>query len=162
ITSTYVSATTMTATVAATLIAKPGIAYVNTLSPHSGTGTNGLSNTLSFVINPAANPLPTISAISPNSAAAASASFTLTVTGSSFLPASDRSGGSQVRWNLGPTQSTLPVMNISGTQITASVDSSLLVNATAQPVTAIVTVYNPPSQSTSGGVGSGGGVSPNG
>jgi hypothetical protein len=151
--------TQITATVSAALIAKPGIAYVNTLSPHSGSGTNGLSNTLSFVINPAANPVPSISSISPNAAAAGDPTFTLTINGSSFLPTSD---GSQVRWNLGPTQSTLPIVSASATQITATVDTSLLVNATTQPVTAIVTVYNPPSPSTSGGNGSGGGVSPNG
>ena len=160
--STYVNATQMTATVAAALIAKPGTAFVNTLSPHSGTGTNGLSNTLSFTINPAANPVPSISSISPNAAAAGDPTFTLTINGSSFLPTSDPSGGSQVRWNLGPTQSTLPIVSASATQITATVDTSLLVNATTQPVTAIVTVYNPPSPSTSGGNGSGGGVSPNG
>ena len=160
--STYVSATTMTATVAAALIAKPGSAFVNTLNPHSGTGTNGLSNTLTFIVNPAANPVPTISSISPNSAAAGSASFTLTVNGGSFLPTSDPSGGSQVRWNLGSTQSTLPVLSVSSSQITATVDTSLLVNAGTQPVTATVTVFNPPSPSTGGGNGGGGGTSPNG
>jgi WD40-like Beta Propeller Repeat len=160
--STYVSPTTMTGTVAAALIAKPGTAFVNTLSPHSGTGTNGLSNTITFVINPAANPLPAITSISPNSAAAGSASFTLTVNGSSFLPTSDPSGGSQVRWNLGPTQTTLPIVSLSSAQITATVDTSLLVNATTQPVNAVVTVFNPPSPNSGGGSGGGGGTSANG
>jgi hypothetical protein len=159
---TYVSASTLTATVSASLIAKAGNAFVNTLSPHSGAGTNGLSNTLTFIINPAANPVPSISSISPNSAPAGSPSFTLTVNGGSFLPTSDPSGGSQVRWNLGATQSTLPIVSISSSQITATVDTTLLVNATTQPVSAIVTVYNPPSSSTGGGTGGGGGVSPNG
>ena len=160
--STYVSATTMTASVAAALIAKPGNAFVNTLSPHSGAGTNGLSNTLTFVIDPPGNPVPTISSIAPSSAAAGSASFTLTVNGGSFLPASDPSGGSQVRWNLGSTQSTLPIVSISSAQITATVDTSLLVNASAQPVTAVVTVFNPPSPSSGGSAGGGGGTSANG
>jgi hypothetical protein len=158
----YVNAGTMTATVAAALIAKPGSAFVNTLSPHSGTGTNGLSNTLTFVIDPPGSPVPTISSISPNSAAAGSASFTLTVNGGSFLQTSDPSGGSQVRWNLGSTQSTLPIVSISSAQITATVDTTLLVNASAQPVTAIVTVFNPPSPSSGGGTGGGGGTSANG
>jgi hypothetical protein len=167
IATTYVSATAVTAVVPAALIAKPGTAFVNTLQPHSGAGTNGLSNTLSFVINPAPNPVPVISSISPNTAAAGSPSFTLTVNGSAFLPKSDPSGGSQVHWNLGPTQSTLPIVGISSTQITATVDTSLLVNATSQPVTATVTVYNPPAPATgSGGVtnpsGGGGGTSANG
>ena len=159
---TYVSTTQLTATIAASLIAKAGTNYVNTLSPHSGAGTNGLSNTLTFIVNPTPNPVPSISSISPNTAAAGSASFTLTVNGGSFLPTSDPSGGSQVHWNLGGTQSTLPIVSASGSQITATVDTSLLVNATSSPVTAVVTVYNPPSQSSGAGTGSGGGVSPNG
>jgi hypothetical protein len=162
---TYVNAGSVTATVAAALIAKPGTASVNTLNPFSGTGNNGLSNTLTFIINPPGNPVPAVTSISPNTAAAGSPSFTLTVNGSSFLPTSDPSGGSQVRWNLGPTQSTLPIVAISGSQIQATVDTSLLVNTTAQPVSAIVTVYNPPSPA-SGGVqgspGGGGGTSPGG
>lgn len=166
---TFVSASRVTATVAAALLAKPGTAFVNTLNPFSGAGNNGLSNTLTFTINPAANPVPAITTISPNSAAAGSASFTLTVSGSSFLPTSDPSGGSQVRWNLGATQTTLPIVNISSSQIQATVDTSLLVNATSQPVSAIVTVYNPPAPSApvgNGGVAGptsgGGGTSPGG
>ena len=84
----------------------------------------------------------------------AAASFTLTVTGSNFIPTSDPSGGSQVRFNLGPTQTSLPILNVTSTQITATVDSSLLVNATSAPVTAIVTVYNPPAAGTPAGNGS--------
>src|ERR1700731_658172 len=71
----YVSATTVTATVAAALIAKPGTASVNTLNPFSGTGNNGLSNVLTFIIDPPGNPVPAITSISPNTAAAGSASF---------------------------------------------------------------------------------------
>jgi hypothetical protein len=158
----YLSTTNVTATVAAALIAKPGTAAVNTLNPFSGTGNNGLSNTLTFVINPTANPVPAMTAISPNTAAAASPSFTLTVSGSNFLPTSDPSGGSQVRWNLGPTQSTLPIVAVSSSQIQATVDTSLLVNTTAQAVSAIVTVYNPPSPGAQGSPGGGGGTSPGG
>ena len=164
--STYVSAATVTATVTAAQIAKPGTIFVNTLSPFSGAGNNGLSNDLTFVVNPPANPVPAITSISPTTAAAGSASFTLTVNGSSFLPTSDPSGGSQVRWNLGPTQTTLPILSINATQITATVDTSLLVNATSQPVSAIVTVYNPPAPSANSNVPGnstgGGGTSPGG
>jgi hypothetical protein len=166
---TYVSASSVTATVDASLIAKAGTAFVNTLNPHSGAGTNGLSNTLTFLINPAANPLPTISTISPTAATAGGASFTLTVTGTNFILTSDPSGGSQVRFNLGPTQSTLPILSVTSTQITATVASTLLVNATAAPVTGIVTVYNPPAAGTAAGNGAvqnpnsgGGGTSLNG
>ena len=166
---TVVSTTTLTATVSADLIAKPGTNFVQTLSPHSGTGTNGLSNVLSFLVNPPANPIPTVTSMTPTSATAGGASFTLSVNGSNFLPTSDPSGGSQVRFNLGPTQTSLPVLNITSSQITATVDSSVLVNATSAPVTGIVTVYNPPAAGTPAGNGAvqnpssgGGGTSPNG
>ena len=159
--------TGITGTVSAALIAKPGTAFVNTLSPASGAGNNGLSNSIAFIINNPPNPIPSITSMSPTSAAAGSASFTLTVNGSNFLPTSDPSGGSQVHWNLGGTQSTLPIVSINSMQIQATVGTSFLVNSTSQAVTAIVTVFNPPSpQSSSGGVpnptGGGGGTSPNG
>ena len=166
---TVVSASTLTATVSADLIAKPGTAFVQTLSPHSGTGTNGLSNVVSFLVNPAANPIPTITSMTPTSATAGAASFTLTVNGSNFISNSDPTQASQVRFNLGPTQTSLPILNITSSQITATVDASLLVNATTAPVTGVVTVYNPPAAGTptgSGGVqnpsSGGGGTSPNG
>ena len=166
---TYVSASTVTATVSAALIAKAGTNFVNTLNPFSGAGQNGLSNTLTFLVNPAANPLPAVSSMSPNAATAGGPSFTLTVNGSNFIPTSDPSGGSQVRFNLGPTQTSLPVLTITATQIQATVDASLLVNATTAPVTAVVTVYNPPAAGTAPGNGGvqnptsgGGGTSPNG
>ena len=137
--------TGITATVDASLVAKPGTAYVNTLSPHSGAGTNGLSNTLAFIINPPPSPVPAISSISPTCAVAGSGSFTLNISGTNFLPASDPSGGSQVHWNAGPTQSALTIVGtISGTQIQATVDASLVTSAGS----AIVTVYNPPTPQT--------------
>jgi trimeric autotransporter adhesin len=148
----------ITGTVTAALVAKPGTAFVNTLSLASGAGNNGLSNSIAFIINPAATALPTVSSLSPTSAAAGAAAFTLTVNGTNFLPTSDPSGGSQVHWNLGATQSTLPIVSISSTQIQATVGASLLVNTTSQAVTATVTVFNPPSSQTGGG----GGTSPNG
>jgi hypothetical protein len=166
---TVVSAGTLTATISAALIAKPGTNFVETLSPHSGTGSNGLSNVVTFLVNPPANPVPTVTSMTPASATAGGASFTLTVNGSNFLPTSDPSGGSQVRFNLGPTQTSLPVLNITSSQIQATVDSSLLVNATTAAVTGIVTVFNPPAAGTPAGSGGvqnptsgGGGTSPNG
>jgi WD40-like Beta Propeller Repeat len=136
--------TGVSATVDSSLIAKQGTAFVNTLSPHSGAGTNGLSNVLAFIINPPANPLPILSSISPTSANAGCASFTLTLMGNSFLPTSDPSGGSQVHWNAGSTQTTLPIVNISSSQIQATVSASLIASAGS----ALVTVYNPPSPQT--------------
>src|SRR6201993_690788 len=97
LTSTFVDATTLTATVPASLLTKPGTAFVNTLSAQSGTGQNGLSNTLAFNIYGAPNPVPTLSSVSPATAPAcgtncANASVSITVTGTNFLPASNNGG----------------------------------------------------------------------
>src|SRR5579864_1412047 len=150
--------TGISATVSAALVAKPGTAFVNTLSPHSGAGTNGLSNPLPFIINPPGNPVPTVTSISPTCAAAGSAAFTLSVMGTNFLAASDPSGGSQVQWTSATTamQSTLPIVGTtSSSQIQATVSSALLASAD----TARVTVFNPPNPQAGSGSG-GGGVSP--
>jgi hypothetical protein len=141
--------TGITATVPASLVAKPGTSYVNTLSPHSGAGTNGLSNPLAFIINAAGNPLPTVSSISPSCAVAGGAAFSLTVTGSNFLPASDPSGGSQVFWVAGATQTKLATVSSTATQIQATVSSALI----ATVGTANVSVFNPPAAGGSGGGG---------
>jgi hypothetical protein len=149
------SVTGITATVPASLVAKPGTAYVSTLSPHSGAGTNGLSNPLAFIINPAGNPLPAVSSISPSCAVAGGAAFSLTVTGSNFLPTSDPSGGSQVLWGAGATQTKLTIVSISSaTQIQATVSSALIASQGTVDRTANVSVFNPPApQAGSGGGG---------
>ncbi len=146
----------ITATVPASLVAKPGTAFVNTLQPHSGAGTNGLSNPLAFIINPPGNPLPAVSSLSPACAVAGGAAFSLTVTGSNFLPTSDPSGGSQVLWSAGGTQTTLAsVSGGSATQVQATVPSTLIASAGS----ASVSVFNPPAPNSGTGNG-GGGTSP--
>jgi hypothetical protein len=151
----------MTAIVPAALTTQTGTAFVNTLNPHSGSQNNGLSNTVAFVINPPPNPVPVLTSISPSIIAPGSVSFTLMINGSNFLPTSDPSGGSQVHWNAGATQYTLPIVSITSTLAQATVDTSLLQNQSC----AIVTVYNPPSPSSTSGIsnppGSGGGTSAN-
>lgn len=135
----------VTAVVPAALLAKPGTHFVQTVQPHSGSGTNGLSNPVAFEVFPPANPVPAITSISPNSATAGSAAQTLTITGTNFLPTSDPSGGSQVFWNT-TTQVTLTASNITSTQIQASVPAAQLATAG----TASVTVSNPPAPPPSG------------
>jgi hypothetical protein len=144
----------ISATVPASLLAKPGTAFVNTLQPHSGAGTNGLSNPIAFIINPPGNPLPAVSSLSPSCASAGAAAFTLTVSGSSFLPTSDPSGGSQVLWAAVPsgTQTTLATVNASATQVQATVSAALV----AASGTASVRVFNPPSPGAGTGNGGGG------
>jgi len=148
--------TGITATVAPALVAKAGTAFVNTLQPHSGAGTNGLSNPLAFIINPPGNPLPVLSAngLSPSCAVAGGASFTLTVAGTNFLPTSDPSGGSQVLWGAVPTgtQTTLPTVSATTTQVQATVSSALI----AAAGTANVSVFNPPAPNAGTGNGGGG------
>jgi Tol biopolymer transport system component len=134
------SVVSVTAVVPAALIAKPGTHFIQTIQPHSGSGTNGLSNAVAFEVFPPPNPVPTVTSISPNTAAPGSAGQPLTITGTNFLLTSDPTGGSQVRWNT-TSQTTITVTNITATQIQATVPATLLTTAG----TATVTVYNPPA-----------------
>jgi len=154
----------VTATVPAALVAKPGVATVITLNPASGAGNNGLSNPIAFVINPPPNPMPGLTSINPTSMPAGSPQTALTLNGSNFLPASDPSGGSQVNWSIGGTQTKLAITSImcasgSPCQIQATVTQGLLLNAGS----ASVTVFNPPSPPPAGCItactGGGGGGS---
>jgi hypothetical protein len=148
--STYIDATDLTAQIPYSLIAKPGTAFVNTYTPQSGTGYNGLSNSLTFLIYGAPNPYPLLSSISPTSASVCTASkcagVTITLTGSNFLPVS-QNGGSSVTYTGGPgsvtngTETAINVVSISSTQITATIPGNYLNCAD----TAAINVINPPS-----------------
>jgi hypothetical protein len=144
---TYVDATTITATIPATLVANPGVAYVNVLTPQSGTGNNGLSNTEGFDIFGSANPVPTLTGLSPTSAPACGTSCSnvqITVTGTNFLPSSNN-GGTLVTFQdlLTPQQqpAALVISNSSSTQITATIPGTYLANND----TATIVVVNPPN-----------------
>ena len=78
--------TLLTATISASLIVKPGTATVNTINPNSnyGTGSNGLSNPINFIINNPPNPVPTVTSVSPTCVVAGSP-LAITVTGTNFL-----------------------------------------------------------------------------
>jgi len=129
----------VTAVVPAAMISKAGTDFVQTKQPHSGTGTNGLSNAVAFVVFPPPNPVPAITTIAPNSAPAGNAALPLTITGTNFLLTSDPTGGSQVFWNT-TTQTALTPTNITATQIQVTVPAALLATAG----TATVTVNNLP------------------
>jgi WD40-like Beta Propeller Repeat len=148
-TSAFIDATTLTATVPANLLTKPGTAFVNTLTAQSGTGQNGLSNTLAFHIYGAPNPLPTLTSVSPGTAPACgtsctNASVTITVTGTNFLPTSNN-GGSLVTFadKLTPMQQpmSLSITSLSDTQIQAVIPGAFLANDD----TAMIQVVNPPN-----------------
>jgi hypothetical protein len=152
----------VTAVVPAALLAKPGTATVNTINPNSnyGTGTNGLSNTVTFIINNPANPIPMVTSIAPTCATAGS-NLALTVTGTNFLNSStDTTQVSTLNWTLGASQMqlTAPTATITSTQITATIPAANVSGAG----NASVTVYNPPSPpvpNVPGSTGSGGGTS---
>jgi hypothetical protein len=154
----------VTAAVPAALVAKPGTATVITQNPFSGAGNNGLSNPVTFIINPPPNPVPTLTAIAPATIAACGTSctnLTLDVQGTNFITSSDPTQVSQVRWTAGATQTTLVTTSVTSTDIKATVPGSLISAAG----TAMVTVFNPPVPQTTppGGTpnpsGGGGGTS---
>ena len=152
-----------TAIVPAALVAKPGVATIITLNPAYGAGQNGLSNPIAFIINPPPNPQAVLTDITPKTSVASGGDFTLTLNGSSFLPASDPSGGSQVKWS-GAQQSQLAIVGTTtSNQIMATVTSGLLANSSTSSVAVNVTVFNPPSPPPPGCVtacnGGGGGGS---
>jgi WD40-like Beta Propeller Repeat len=132
----YIDATDVSALVPYGLVVKPGTAYVNTLTPQSGSGKNGLSNSLSFIIYGGPNPFPTISAISPTTATVCTATncpaVPITVTGTNFLPTS-QNGGSSVTIT-GPVatkgvETAINVTSISSTEIKAAIPGTLLAAA---------------------------------
>ena len=80
-TTTFVSSTSLTAAITAADIATAGTAPVTVFNPTPGGGTSGA---LTFTIN-AANPVPTLTSLSPSSATAGGSAFTLTLTGTNFI-----------------------------------------------------------------------------
>ncbi|MDD1658410.1 MAG: lectin like domain-containing protein, partial [Methanomicrobiales archaeon] len=125
-TTTYVSATQLTAAIPATDITTATTASVTVFNPTPGGGT---SSAVTFTINPANNPVPSLTSISPSSATAGGSAFTLTVTGSNFVTSS------KVRWK-GVDRTTTYV---SPTQLTASIPAADIATAGS----ASVTVFNP-------------------
>jgi uncharacterized protein YdgA (DUF945 family) len=125
-TTTYVSPTELTAAIPAADMAVAGTALVTVFNPAPG---GGVSNAQTFTITVSDNPIPTISSLSPSSATAGGAAFTLTVNGSDFV------SDSVIRWN-GTDRTTTYV---SATQVTAAITSEDI----AAAGTASVTVFNP-------------------
>jgi len=116
LTTTFVSATQLTADVPASLIATIGTASVTV------TSTGAVSSAAMFTIN---KPVPAITSLSPSTATAGGAAFTLTINGSNFA------SGATVQW--GTTALTTTYM--STTQLTAAVPASLIATAGTANVT---------------------------
>jgi hypothetical protein len=120
-TTTFVSATQLTAAIPASDLVTAGTAQVTGFSPAPGGGTSGA---VAFTVT-AVNPVPVLSTLAPSSALQGGPAFTLTVTGANFVPAST------VRWN-GVTRTTAFV---SATQLTASIPVTDLVTAGTRNIT---------------------------
>jgi len=151
----FVDTSTLTATIPASYVATPNQALVNVLTPQSGTGNNGLSNTIAFNAFGTPYPVPTLTDVSPTSAPAcgascANASVTITVAGSNFLPTSDN-GGTLVTFadKLTPQQlpASLTITSFSTTSIKAVIPGTYLANND----TGSVMVINPPDIPGGGG-----------
>jgi hypothetical protein len=151
----FLNSITLSATIPGSFVATPNHALINVLTPQSGNGNNGLSNTKSFFAFGSPNPVPTLMSITPNSAAAcgtscSNASVTITVMGSDFLPSSNN-GGTLVTFanNLTPMKlpASLTITSFSTTSIKAVIPGSYLANND----TAVVQVINPPNIPGGGG-----------
>jgi len=118
----YISATQLSAFVPASLIVSQGSANITVMNPGGA-----FSNTLAFTIGAAG--APTLSSLLPSSAVAGGPPFTLTVNGSGFL------NGAVVQWN----GSMLSTTYVSANQLTAFVPANLI----ASQGSANVTVANP-------------------
>jgi hypothetical protein len=114
---TFVSATQLTAQVTASLIATAGTAAVTVLQ------NAATSNSVNFTI--AAGPV--ITSLSPSTATAGAAAFTLTVNGTGFV------SGAVVQWNGTALNTTF----VSATQLTAQVTASLIATAGTAAVTVL-------------------------
>ena len=131
-TTTFVSATKLTAAITATDVATGGIYKVTVTSPAPGGGT---AVSVPLTVN---NPAPTLASISPTSALAGGVAFTLTATGTNYV------SGAKINWN----GTALVTTFVSSISLTATVPGADIKNAG----TATVTVTNPaPGGGTTGG-----------
>ena len=149
--STYINAVTVSAQVPYSMVTKPGTAYVNTYTPQSGTGQNGLSNSLSFIVYGGPNPFPTITSITPTSGTACTTTcpdVPITVTGTNFIPTS-QNGGSSVTFTgagTGNVETAVTVTSIKSTELKATIPGKYLnVQTSSLPDLAQINVINPPS-----------------
>ena len=104
---TFVSSTQLQAAIPASDIVTAGTADVTVSSPAPA---GGESSAVTFTFN---NPVPTLTSLSPSTAIAAGANFTLTVGGTGFI------SSSVVRWNGSDRSTTF----VSSTQMRASIGS---------------------------------------
>ena len=129
-TTTFVSATQLTAAIPPAAIALAGYGEVTVTNPAPGGGT---ADRLWFTIIGGTNPVPTINSLDPSEAPVGGQAFTLTVYGLNFV------ASSVVRWNGSDRPTTLVISWCCGPLLTAQIPASDIV----APGTAEVTVFNP-------------------
>jgi hypothetical protein len=148
LTTTFIDSTNISAQVPYSLIAKPGNAAVNVYQPQNqGTGYNGLSNALTFIIYGAPNPSPSLSSLTPNSTAVCTskcANVAITLSGSNFLPTTQNGGSSVTYTGLATNgiETAISVTSITSSEIKASIPGGYLASADSN---AKINVINPPS-----------------
>ncbi len=124
---TFVNNTQLTSNITADKISAAGQSDVHVVNPTPG---GGASNQLKFTITaPGENPVPSIAAITPASAPAGGAAFTLTINGSNFI------AGSKLRWN----GSDRTISFVNGSQLTAQIGAADI----AAGGSAGVAIFNP-------------------
>jgi len=150
-----------TAGTANVLVYTPGTAVSD---PLEGENIIATSNVVQFVVQAAAPPLPAITSVSPASATAGGASFTLKVFGTGFLQPTTscalQTTGSMVYWNGSEvietqnaptcTMTTTATSYVSATEVDVAVPASLIATAGTERIT----VFNPPSGNPPTGGGS--------
>ena len=124
--STFVSAGQLRASLTASNLMTAGTAKATVTNPAPG---GGISAALTFTINPAANPTPAVTSLSPSQYSAGGPAFTLTIAGTGFMSTS------QILWNGTARSATFKSATSLTTQIAAS--------DVATPSTATVAVSNP-------------------
>ena len=147
---TFVSATSLTATILAADIASVGTANITVMSPAPGGGTSGA---VVLTIS-SGNPVPSLASISPSVVTGGSPSFTLTATGTNFTANSViQIGGS------GRTTTFVSATSLTATILATDIASAGSPNITVMTPTpgggtssAVALTVNP------GGMGTGGGT----
>ncbi|MGA7552420.1 MAG: IPT/TIG domain-containing protein, partial [Candidatus Acidiferrales bacterium] len=121
-TTTFVSANALQAQITATDVAKAGTAAVTVTG-----GGGGASAPVNFVISPTPPATPTITSVTPTDATAGGIAFTLTVTGTNFIPQS------VVDWNGGARATTFK----SATSLSAAIQASDIATAGTAEITVV-------------------------
>jgi sugar lactone lactonase YvrE len=136
LTTTFVSATQLTAVVPASYLASARTVQIAVVNP-----AGSPSNALPFTINaPQINqPVPVLTSLTPSSAAAGGPAFSLTVNGSNFV------SSSLVVWNGAFRTTTF----VSGTQLTAAITAADIASPGTAQVAVISLALNPSQFGTS-------------